>query len=366
MNLSPRKIALLALVSFGFALSAAASGPTISFSSAKQKAAREGKILLVDFTATWCMPCRWMDETTFSDRQVLSYLRENYVSIKVDIDDFDGFALKQQYKVSSLPTMIFFSSDGRQVDRVEEGIGASEMLARLRQNNIASNRAKLGGEAPAHDWSEPFAHMSNEYLEESYTAPSEFVAAQQIHTTQPPKTSVPEAQIVYASTEQPVPQQASFSAESISTDETHEVYAQDEEHLTTITVAELEREVYIGTPETEELVASAELEAEQKRVHESAIVFKSTAPAPTMTATQLRLFSLQAGVYSNRNNAVRAADHLRDYTDSPVLIEFDRIGENAVYRIYVGRFTDMSDAEALSASLQLSGFSCIPKELAMN
>jgi len=305
-------MALLAIATLGFALSSLASSPTVSFSTAKQKAAREGKVLLVDFTATWCMPCRWMDETTFSDRQVLSYLRENYVSIKVDIDDFDGFALKQQYNVSTLPTMLFFSSDGRQVDRVEEGIGAIEMLERLRQNNHAGNRVKLGGEAPANDW-------------------------------------------------------RSYASERIPAIETREVvYEQSANVLETISVADLEREVYVGTPETEELVTKAEVEATRDPVQESNVVFKHTAPAPKMRADQVRLFSLQAGVFSNRNNAVRAADHLRDYTETPVLIEFDRIDGNAVYRIYVGRFTDMDDAEALSASLQLSGFSCIPKELAMN
>ena len=363
MIFSPRKFALLALATLGFAVSALATSPTISFSTAKQKAAREGKVLLVDFTATWCMPCRWMDETTFSDRQVLSYLRENYVSIKVDIDDFDGFALKQQYNVSTLPTMLFFSSDGRQVDRVEEGVGAAEMLDRLRQNNTSSNRIKLGGEAPEVDWSEPFARMSNEYKEESHTAPAEFVASQQIHAT-PPKSS-PQPEVIYTSpTPKPVLEARSYATERVAAIETRNVeYKETEDVLERISVADLEREVYIGTPETEELVLNAEVASTSV---ESKVVFKHTAPAPKMRADQVRLFSLQAGVYSNRNNAVRAADHLRDYTETPVLIEFDRINDNAVYRIYVGRFTDMEDAEAMSANLLLSGFSCIPKELAMN
>jgi thiol-disulfide isomerase/thioredoxin len=363
-----RKMALLAVATLGFALSTLASSPTISFSTAKQKAAREGKVLLVDFTATWCMPCRWMDETTFSDQQVLSYLRENYVSIKVDIDDFDGFALKQQYNVSTLPTMLFFSSDGRQVDRVEEGVGAVEMLDRLRQNNTSANRRKLGGAAPENDWSEPFARMSNDYKEESHTAPSEYVASQQIHATPPQiQTYTTEHEVAYAAPK-PALEARSYANEHIPAIETVEVVLEDdaEEVLATISVADLEREVYIGTPETEELVANAETEATRNSIPESKVVFKHTAPVPEMRADQVRLFSLQAGVYSNRNNAVRAADHLRDYTETPVLIEFDRINDNAVYRIYVGRFTDMDEAEALSATLQLSGFSCIPKELAMN
>lgn len=363
MNRTSLKIALLLIATLGFALCTHASGPTISFSSAKQKAAREGKVLLVDFTATWCMPCRWMDETTFSDQQVLSYLRENYVSIKVDIDDFDGFALKQQYNVSTLPTLLFFASDGRQVDRIEEGVGASEMLERLRQNNHAGNRKKLGGQAPINDWSEPFARMSNEYLEESHTAPAEYVASQQ--TIVASSASQPsDLDLQLTSTVNTSAQTNSDNSMLEETIASSEADNQPGEVLTTIPVAELEREIYIGTPDTEELVETAE--QNQASPKESRVVFKTTAPAPKMKAEQVRLFSLQAGVYSNRNNAVRAADHLRDFTESPVLIEFDRINDAPVYRIYVGRFTDMNDAEALSASLMLSGFSFIPKELVMN
>ena len=38
-----------------------------SFTSAKLKASEEGKLFFLDFTASWCTPCKWMEETTFTD-----------------------------------------------------------------------------------------------------------------------------------------------------------------------------------------------------------------------------------------------------------------------------------------------------------
>lgn len=107
---------------------------------AKEAAGREGKLYFVDFTATWCMPCRMMDETTFVNPSVVNYVNKYYIPVKVDIDDFDGVAYKQQYNIKVLPTTLVFNSNGQLLERVEESLSPSRMLKLLKKHNKPYNR----------------------------------------------------------------------------------------------------------------------------------------------------------------------------------------------------------------------------------
>lgn len=107
---------------------------------AKETAGRDGKLFFVDFYATWCMPCRLMDETTFQDAGVVNYVNKYYVPVKVDVDDFDGIAYKQQYNIKVLPTTLVFNSKGELLERVEEALSPSKMLSLLKKHNKSFNR----------------------------------------------------------------------------------------------------------------------------------------------------------------------------------------------------------------------------------
>lgn len=110
---------------------------------AKALAGIEGKLAFVEFYASWCSPCKWMEKTTFKDSKVVGMLNENYIPIKVNIDDFDGYAWKQEYDISTLPTLLIFNSKGRMIERIEETVSAKELLEILEEHNYDDNRVHV-------------------------------------------------------------------------------------------------------------------------------------------------------------------------------------------------------------------------------
>ncbi|OUQ78192.1 thioredoxin [Flavonifractor sp. An100] len=75
------------------------------------KALSEGKLMMVDFWADWCGPCKML-------APVIDGLAEQYagkaVVGKVNVDEEQELAIR--YGVMSIPTVIFFKN-GEEIDR---------------------------------------------------------------------------------------------------------------------------------------------------------------------------------------------------------------------------------------------------------
>ena len=87
--------------------------------AALKKAEMEKKAVFIDFYTTWCMPCRMMDESVFSDWDVAEYMAENVVSVKVNAEKGRGVDLKNQFSVGAYPTFVFLAPNGTELSRKE-------------------------------------------------------------------------------------------------------------------------------------------------------------------------------------------------------------------------------------------------------
>ena len=93
------------------------------------QAVEEDKLVLIDFYATWCAPCKMMDQNVFSDKELGDYLNANFVNLKINAEKGNGPSLAFLYGVASYPTYIFVDENGRELVRQEGSTTITKMMA---------------------------------------------------------------------------------------------------------------------------------------------------------------------------------------------------------------------------------------------
>ena len=89
---------------------------------------QEEKLVIVDFWATWCGPCRMLSPLP---DEVEAEMADKVEVVKVNVDDADEIAMR--FRIMSIPTLLFFKN-GQMVDRSVGAMPKSALVDKINAN----------------------------------------------------------------------------------------------------------------------------------------------------------------------------------------------------------------------------------------
>jgi thioredoxin 1 len=343
-----------------------------SFTSAKLKASEEGKLFFLDFTASWCTPCKWMEETTFTDPTLAAYVKENYVALQVDIDDFDGYNLKQKYNIHILPSLLVFNSSGLLLGQYQESLSPSSMLAILQQYDQPVNRmsarpsrarvAKITDReqlTPKIRRAQPQVSIpvtQENTAQEKIELPATFIVNQSATTT-----------IDYTSNRPPAVGKISRNRlirkkekQLVSFEENSQ---RIQPNLRTMPTPMTTQEDYFE----EEIEEAPSLLTEKPYAHVSNLDLNTDSGEGLYRFNVLRQhsigFSIQVGAYAEYSNVLQQASLFQQQFDEPVIVHISKNRNRTLYKLMLGEFDTRPAAIDFMRAVQAKGMEAIIKDL---
>ncbi len=89
---------------------------------------QDEKLVIVDFWATWCGPCRMLSPLL---DEVEEEMADKITVVKVNVDDADEVAMK--YRIMNIPTLLFFKG-GQLVDKTVGAMPKNVLVDKINAN----------------------------------------------------------------------------------------------------------------------------------------------------------------------------------------------------------------------------------------
>lgn len=144
-------------------------------------AKKENKYIFVDCFTTWCGPCKMMSAEVFSQANVGSFFKKNFISLKAQMDktkkdpedikllysDFE--AIESKYEIQVYPTFLFFSPEGNLVHKFVGGMSAGAFIDKSAEAlNPKTQYVKLKSDFSTHQNDTAYLRRMIKAASESY------------------------------------------------------------------------------------------------------------------------------------------------------------------------------------------------------
>jgi len=100
-----------------------------TWDEALEEAKKTDKVIFVDAYAKWCGPCKAMARNVFTQEEVGTYFNENFINIKMDMEEKEGIAFGRKFAVSAYPTLFFVSNEGELIKKSVGGKQAEGLIS---------------------------------------------------------------------------------------------------------------------------------------------------------------------------------------------------------------------------------------------
>jgi thiol-disulfide isomerase/thioredoxin len=107
----------------------------LPFETAQKIALGTNKLIVLDFWATWCGPCKMMERETWNDETVINLL-ENYTPVKIDIDKNRELASK--YDIKSIPYILILDGNGKIIYKINAYLSKYEVVKLLEKYSLST------------------------------------------------------------------------------------------------------------------------------------------------------------------------------------------------------------------------------------
>ena len=338
------------------------------FSAAKQRAGEDGKLIFIEFSANWCMPCKILEENTLNLPDIKHILKQDYISVKLDIEHQRVKEWKEKFNVFLVPTIIILDSKGHVLNKTESTLASSALKQLIQKHNISSNKAVIYSKKTyASRTSSPRTtprKKSTIPTNRSVKTPS---TSRVTYTKPSPSKSTVSSRSSYtkASTKttktKPV---SSAKTKRYTNSKTRTSTSSSSRRTTTKRKTTSSSSRKIGEKKTPvsaarkkrlKSIKSSQKKKNYTRKSTSSSSKRSTSSSSTRIASS-GVYKVKVGSYSKYENVKKSLSRIQKFNlGNPKILEYKE-GRKKRYKIIIGRFHDKSNADALLKILNKKGF----------